>query len=42
MEHGIAQGAGEGAEEKRVEGGADGLVEDELDDCVCEGELWGR
>lgn len=39
--HGVAEGAREGAEEERVEGGADGLVEGELDDCVCEGEFWG-
>lgn len=42
VEHGVAEGARKGAEEERVEGGTDGLVEDEFDDCVCEGEFWGR
>lgn len=41
VEHGVAEGARKGAEEERVEGGADGLVEGEFDDCVCEGEFWG-
>jgi hypothetical protein len=32
----------EGAEEERVESGANSLIEDEFDDCIRDGELWGR
>lgn len=34
----MTEGVGEGAEEEGVEGGADGLVEEEFEDGVCEGE----
>lgn len=38
VDHCLTEGVGECAEEEGVEGGADGLVEEEFEDGVCEGE----